>query len=249
VFDEMAIALQNLLEAEKQTSEKARQSREQLRQLANHLQNIREEERTRIARELHDQFGQTLSVLKMDLAWLTKHLTHPDRSMQARLDSMGTVIDSTLQVLHRVCTELRPVILDDFGLAAAIQWQTEDFQNRTGIACKLNLESEADKLNQEESTAMFRIFQETLTNVLRHAAATEIRVRLWEEDGQVKLEIADNGKGITDMEINRTTSLGLIGMQERVYGLNGTIQFSGTPGKGTRVSVAVPASGKAVSDA
>lgn len=249
VFDEMATALQNLLEVEKQAREKIRQSREQLRQLANHLQEVREEERTRIARELHDQFGQTLSVLKMDLAWIGKHLRHPDPSIQAKLDSMGAVIDSTLQVLHRVCTELRPVILDDFGLAAAIQWQAEDFQNRTGIACRVMLDTEADKLTRDESTAVFRIFQETLTNVLRHAAATEVSVRLWEEDGQLMLEIADNGKGIKDSEINSPTSLGLIGMRERVYALSGTMRFSGIHDKGTRVIVAVPVNAKAASHA
>ena len=249
VFDEMATALENLLEVEKQAGEKIKQSREQLRHLANHLQEVREEERTRIARELHDQFGQTLSVLKMDLAWLAKHLPGPDPSLQAKLDAMGAVIDATLQVLHRVCTELRPVILDDFGLAAAIQWQTEDFQSRTGIACKVTLDTEEDKLSQDGSTAVFRIFQETLTNVLRHAAATEISGRLWEQDGQLMLEIVDNGKGITDAEISNPTSLGLVGMRERVYGINGTIQFSGTQGKGTRVTVAVPVNGKAVSHA
>jgi len=248
-FDEMAIALEGLLEVEKQAGEKIRQSREQLRRLANHLQEVREEERTRIARELHDQFGQTLSVLKMDLAWLAKHLPGPDPSLQAKLDAMGGVIDATLQVLHRVCTELRPVILDDFGLAAAIQWQAEDFQSRTGITCCIILDTEADQLTQDESTAVFRIFQETLTNVLRHAAATEITVRLWEEDRRLMLEIADNGKGITDTEISSTTSLGLIGMRERVYGINGSIQFSGIQDKGTRVTVAVPLNGKTVSHA
>ena len=162
---------------------------------------------------------------------------------------MGAVIDATLQVLHRVCTELRPVILDDFGLAAAIQWQAEDFQSRTGITCCVILDTEADQLTQDESTAVFRIFQETLTNVLRHAAATEISGRLWEEDHQLMLEVKDNGKGITDTEISNPTSLGLVGMRERVYGINGTIQFSGTQDKGTRVTVAVPVNGKAVSHA
>jgi signal transduction histidine kinase len=248
-FDEMAAALENLHEVEQQDAEKIRQSREQLRHLASHLQKVREEERTRIARELHDQFGQTLSVLKMDLAWLAKHLPGPDQSLQAKLDAMGDVIDATLQVLHRVCTELRPVILDDFGLAAAIQWQTGDFQSRTGIACSVILDTEADKLTQDESTALFRIFQETLTNVLRHAAATEIGVRLWEKENQLMLEIADNGKGIADTEINSPKSLGLIGMRERVYGINGSIQFSGIQDKGTRVTVAVPLNGKTVSHA
>ena len=162
---------------------------------------------------------------------------------------MGAIIDATLQVLHRVCTELRPVILDDFGLAAAIQWQAEDFQSRTGIACSATLDIEADKLTRDKSTAVFRIFQETLTNVLRHAAATEIGIRLWEEDRQLMLEIADNGRGIADTEISSPTSLGLIGMRERVYGINGTIVFSGTRDKGTRVTVAVPLNGKAVSHA
>ena len=248
-FNEMAAALENLHEVEQQAAEKIRQSREQLRHLANHLQEVREEERTRIARELHDQFGQTLSVLKMDLAWLAKHLPGPDQPLQAKLDAMGAIIDATLQVLHRVCTELRPVILDDFGLAAAIQWQAEDFQSRTGIACSATLDTEADKLTQDKSTAVFRIFQETLTNVLRHAAATEIGIRLWEEDRQLMLEIADNGRGIADTEISSPTSLGLIGMRERVYGINGTIVFSGTRDKGTRVTVAVPLNGKAVSHA
>jgi signal transduction histidine kinase len=248
-FDEMAAALENLHEVEQQAAEKIRQSREQLRHLANHLQKVREEERTRIARELHDQFGQTLSVLKMDLAWLAKHLPGPDQSLQAKLDAMGAVIDATLQVLHRVCTELRPVILDDFGLAAAIQWQTEDFQGRTGIACSVILDTEADKLTQDESTALFRIFQETLTNTLRHASATEISVRLWEEDARLMLEIADNGKGIANTEISSPTSLGLIGMRERVYGINGSIQFTGIQDKGTRVTVAIPLNGKRVSHA
>jgi len=162
---------------------------------------------------------------------------------------MGSVIDATLQVLHRVCTELRPVILDDFGLAAAIQWQTEDFQGRTGIVCSVILDTEADKLTQDESTALFRIFQETLTNTLRHASATEIGVRLWEEENQLMLEIADNGKGIANTEISSPTSLGLIGMRERVYGINGSIQFSGIQDKGTRVTVAVPLNGKTVSHA
>ena len=248
-FDEMAAALENLHEVEQQAAEKIRQSREQLRHLANHLQKVREEERTRIARELHDQFGQTLTVLKMDLAWLAKHLPGPDPSLQTKLDAMGAVIDTTLQVLHRVCTELRPVILDDFGLAAAIQWQTEDFQSRTGIACSVILDTEADKLTQDESTALFRIFQETLTNTLRHAAATEIGVHLWEEENQLMLEIADNGKGIADTEISSPTSLGLIGMRERVYGINGSIQLSGIQDKGTRVTVAIPLNGKRVSHA
>lgn len=248
-FDEMATALENLLKVEKQAGEKLRQSREQLRHLANHLQKVREEERTRIARELHDQFGQTLSVLKMDLVWLAKHLPGPDPSLQAKLDAMGSVIDTTLQVLHRVCTELRPVILDDFGLAAAIQWQSGDFQSRTGIACSVILDTEADKLTRDESTALFRIFQETLTNVLRHATATEISVRLWEEENQLMLAVADNGKGIADTEISSPKSLGLIGMRERVYGINGSIQFSGIQDNGTRVTVAVPLNKETVSHA
>ncbi|MGB8426637.1 MAG: histidine kinase [Desulfobacterales bacterium] len=248
-FDDMAASLETLHELEAKTGEEIRQSREQLRHLTTHLQEIREEERARIARELHDQFGQTLSVLKMDLAWLMKHLTGSDRSLQAKIDAMGSVIDATLHVLHRVCTELRPVILDDFGLAAAIQWQTEDFQNRTGIACHLTLETEADKLTRDESTALFRIFQETLTNVLRHAAATLINVRLWEKDARMMLETADNGKGIADAEINNSASLGLVGMRERVYGINGTIQISGIQGKGTRVIVAIPINGKAAAHA
>lgn len=248
-FDEMALALESLHAAEKLAGEEIRQSRQQLRHLTNHLQAVREEERTRIARELHDQFGQALSVLKMDLAWLAKHRPGPDHVVQTKLDAMGSIIDATLHVLHRVCTELRPVILDDFGLAAAIQWQTEDFQSRTGIACDLILESEAENLTQEESTAVFRIFQEILTNVLRHAAASEVVIRLREEDDRLMLEVADNGKGVTDAQIDSPASLGLVGMRERVFALDGTIKFAGNTPQGTRVAVAVPIGGKAVSHA
>ncbi len=249
-FDEMALALESLHAAEKMAGEEIRQSREQLRRLTNHLQAVREEERTRIARELHDQFGQTLSVLKMDLAWLAKHLPGPvEPSLQEKLAAMGSVIDATLHVLHRVCTELRPVILDDFGLAAAIQWQTEDFQNRTGIACRLVLDSEATSLTREESTAVFRIFQEILTNVVRHAAAGEVVIRLREEDNRLMLEVADDGKSITDAQIDSPTSLGLVGMRERVQALHGTIQFAGNTLKGTRVTVSVPITGRTVSHA
>ena len=248
-FDEMAIALEQR-QAERELAEmELKRSQELFRNLSTHLQVVREEERTRIARKIHDDMGQALTALKIDLTWLNKKLTDDQPLIREKLQSMVTLINETIETVHNLSEDLRPGILDDFGLAAAIQWQTEDFQSRTGIACSVILDTEADKLTQDESTALFRIFQETLTNTLRHAAATEIGVHLWEEENQLMLEIADNGKGIADTEISSPMSLGLIGMRERVYGINGSIQLSGIQDKGTRVTVAIPLNGKRVSHA
>ena len=240
VFDEMADTIEQRIENEKEIREGLRQSGEQLRQLALHLQDIREEERARMAREIHDQFGQSLSVLKMDLAWLKKHLPAQPPELNGKLRAMGSVIDSTLRMVHEVCAELRPVILDDFGLAAAIEWQAEEFRNHTGIECEINVDTDEIDLNKDQSTAMFRIFQETLTNILRHAQARRVAVRLAKEDGRVVLTVADDGRGIMADEINSSKSFGLIGMRERLYPWGGEIRFSGSPGKGTRVVVSIP---------
>jgi signal transduction histidine kinase len=241
VFDDMAATIEQRMQEEKETKERIRRSREQLRQLAAHLQDIREEERTRIAREIHDHFGQSLSVLKMDLAWLKKRLAERQTDLHEKLTSMAAVIDATLRMVHEVCAELRPVILDDFGLAAAIEWQAEEFRNRTGIDCDVTVETEETDLHKDQATAMFRIFQETLTNIVRHARATRVRVRLAEEAGRIVLAVEDNGRGITPAEIENSKSFGLIGIRERLYPWNGDVRFIGAPGKGTRVVVNIPA--------
>jgi len=157
---------------------------------------------------------------------------------------MFKVIDASLQTLHTVSSELRPVILDDFGLESAIEWQVEEFQNRTGVRCRVDSSVVDLDLTKEQSTAIFRIFQETLTNIMRHSDATEIDVRLEINEDILILEVADNGRGITEAEISNSRSFGLLGIRERLYPWNGQVDFIGHPNKGTRVIVRVPISGK-----
>ena len=222
--------------AEKTLSE----SREQLRNLAAHLQSIREEERALVAREIHDELGQALTALKMDLSWLDKKLPEEQSPLLKKTKSMSQLIDSTIQTVQRLSSELRPGLLDDLGLLAAMEWQAEEFQKRTGIACELSLGPQEIDLDQERSTAIFRIFQETLTNISRHASATKATVNLAEKGAQLELTIKDDGKGITEEKISDPKSLGLIGIQERVHFLGGDIDIKGIRNKGTTVTVSVP---------
>jgi len=218
-------------------------SREQLRALSAHLQSVREQERTSIAREIHDELGQALTGLKMDLSWLQKNLGQERKVLSKKLRTMSKLMDETVQTGRRISAELRPGALDDLGLAAAIEWQLQEFQTRTGIRCKLNSEvGEELDLGPDGSTAMFRIFQETLTNVARHAHASRVAVTLTQPEGSLLLRVRDNGRGITSTEIAHPQSFGLIGMQERIHLLAGEISIEGAPGKGTMVTVKVPLS-------
>jgi signal transduction histidine kinase len=244
VFNDMAAALELREVREQKAKEALRRSREQLRDLASYLQDVREQERTRIAREIHDDFGQSLTILKIDLSWLKKHIIQDQPQVQNKIDSMFKVIDASLQTLHTVSSELRPVILDDFGLESAIEWQVEEFQNRTGVRCRVDSSVVDLDLTKEQSTAIFRIFQETLTNIMRHSNATEVDIRLEMNEDILILEVADNGRGITEAEISNSRSFGLLGIRERLYPWNGQVDFIGHPNKGTRVIVRVPISGK-----
>jgi signal transduction histidine kinase len=244
VFNDMAAALELREVREQQVMEALERSRKQLRDLASYLQDIREQERTRIAREIHDDFGQSLTILKMDLSWLKKYMIQDQPEIQNKISSMFNVIDASLQTLHAVSSELRPVILDDFGLESAIEWQAGEFQNRTGVQCRLNSSIADLDLTKEQSTAVFRIFQETLTNIMRHSGATEVDIRLEINEDILILEVADNGRGITEAEVSNSQSFGLLGMRERLYPWNGQVDFIGHPNKGTRVIVRVPISGK-----
>jgi signal transduction histidine kinase len=244
VFNDMAAALELREVREQQAREALERSRKQLRDLASYLQDIREQERTRIAREIHDDFGQSLTILKMDLSWLKKHMIQDQPEIQNKISSMFKLIDASLQTLHAVSSELRPVILDDFGLESAIEWQAGEFQNRTGVQCQLDSSIADLDLTKEQSTAVFRIFQETLTNIMRHSGATEVDIRLEINEDTLILEVADNGRGITEAEISNSRSFGLLGIRERLYPWNGQVDFIGHPNKGTRVIVRVPISGK-----
>jgi PAS domain S-box-containing protein len=221
----------------KQAEEELRKSKEELRNLADHLESVREEERTAIAREIHDELGQALTGLKMDLSWVAKRIPEDQTGLLEKLHSMSELTGTTLKTVQRISTELRPGLLDDLGLAAAIEWQTEEFENRTGIRCTLTVDPEDIEVDEKRSNALFRILQETLTNVARHAQATRVQVSLTEKEGILKLRVRDNGKGITKEQISDSQSLGIIGIRERVHQWGGTVKISGRPGKGTTVVI------------
>jgi len=216
-----------------------RRSREQLRALAAHVESIREQERVRIAREIHDELGQALTCMGMDLAFLDKHLDPDNKEAAARVAALGLLVKDTIRCVRRISSELRPSILDDLGLGAAIEWLANDFENRTQIRCRASVEEDLD-VDPAIATALFRICQEALTNVARHANASSVAVDLHLEEGQVHLAIADNGIGISPEALNQHGSLGLLGMHERVALQGGTMTVRGAPGDGTVLSIAVP---------
>ena len=223
-------------------SERLKESEDKLRRLAAHLISVREEERAHIAREIHDELGQVLTGLKMEVGSLAKRLT--DKALIEKTDSMGKLIDSTVQTVRKIATGLRPEMLDDMGLIAAVGWQAKEFQKRTGIRCRAKLPPEV-KLDIDISTTMFRIFQEILTNVARHSRATRVDIELIVSDERFGLEVTDNGVGIADSDLNGKKSLGLLGMHERALLFGGEVRVTGTPGHGTRVSVSIPVKQKA----
>jgi signal transduction histidine kinase len=223
----------------RRAQEKLRRSYDQLRGLTGHLQFVREEERTRIAREVHDELGQALTGLKLDLSWISGKVDG-DRALQRKIKTMAADVDETIQTVRRIATELRPGVLDSLGLAAAIEWQAMDFQDRTGIPCEVKIEVKEAIWDRGFSTICFRIFQETMTNIIRHANATQVTVRLARVDHELVLTVRDNGRGITESEIIHPRSIGLIGMRERVAQVGGQVFFFGVPGRGTTVTMRVP---------
>lgn len=222
-----------------QSEERLRHSHDQLRALTGHLQFVREEERTRIAREVHDELGQALTGLKLDLSWLSGKF-HGVRGLQHKLKTMSGQIDATIYTVRRIATELRPGVLDSLGLAAAIEWQGAEFQERTGIRCEVKIDVTEPIQGLDFSTACFRIFQETLTNIIRHAKATRVKVHLEQDDHELILTVQDNGRGITEREIVHARSIGLIGMKERAAQVGGEVFFFGLPERGTTVTMRVP---------
>jgi PAS domain S-box-containing protein len=216
-----------------------RESEERLRHLAGRLQQAREEERVRLARELHDNLGQSLTAIMMDLSWLAGHSDATAKAVSARIASSMDLAAQTIDAAKRLASELRPGVLD-LGLKAAVEWQAEEFRYHSDIRCDLELPPGDIPLSPDHEVAMFRIFQETLTNVARHAGASLVTTTVTVESGQVILVVQDNGRGITQNEIANRSSLGLLGMRERVLSLGGLIEIKGTRGMGTLVRVSVP---------
>ncbi len=223
-------------------------SQQQLRALAAHLQSVREEERKLMTREIHDELGQSLTGFKMDLAWMRNRLQSEDwaairQSILEKMATMGKLLDETANLMRRLCTELRPGVLDDLGLTAAIEWQAREYQSRTGIACEVRLGLGDVEVDPERSTALFRIFQEILTNVARHAKATRVEAVMEKVGSNVVLEVKDYGRGIRKSELAGAKSLGLLGMRERALILGGEVEIRGAAGKGTTVKVRMPLPG------
>jgi signal transduction histidine kinase len=219
-----------------------KRSREQLRNLAAHLESVREDERTLVAREIHDELGQALTALKMDLSWLAKKLASNRRSLADKVSSMIQLVNATIQTVKRLTARLRPGLLDDLGLAAAIEWQAEEFQTHTGIRCRMNISPSEEEfiLDRERSTALFRIFQEALTNVARHSGATEVSGRLMMNENGIELSLQDNGRGITGKQISSSRSYGIMGMRERAQFLGGRLEIDGADASGTAIRVTIP---------
>jgi PAS domain S-box-containing protein len=227
--------------AERERAEKQfRESLDQLRALTARLQSVREEERTSIAREIHDELGQACTAIKMDLALIGRKATKRQTRLLVKVDSATQLVDGMIVTLRRIASDLRPRTLDDLGLTAALEWQAQEFESRTGIRCRIALPQEPLVLDAERSTAIFRIFQESLTNVARHAQATRVEARLERMDNDLFFQVGDNGKGFDAEDVNVRKSLGLVGMKERALLLNGDLNVEGVPGAGTTLTVRIP---------
>jgi signal transduction histidine kinase len=231
---EREIAKQRLAEAELSLSY------EQLRALATDLQSAREEERRRLSRELHDELGGALTALKIDVATARRRAARDPQSLDEHLDAILAAIDGTLHTVRRLAADLRPAVLDDFGLLAALEWQAQEFQTRSGLHCQFVTDFDDLNLGADHSITLLRIMQESLTNVLRHAGASEVHVGLSHTPTQLQLSIQDNGCGFVVADAARKRSLGLVGMRERVHALGGHLDIRSTPGHGTQVSVQIP---------
>jgi signal transduction histidine kinase len=226
----------------KQSEDALRGSQQELRELSAHVLEAREEEKTRIARELHDELGQLLTALKMDLAWLRERLPAGDAEISAKAEQMSAMLDQTMSSTRRISADLRPLMLDDLGLADAASWLVEDFARRSGVRCEIKVTPEGGFAEVESAiaTAVYRALQESLTNIARHSGARNAWVTLAARNGALHFEVEDDGRGIASEELAKTRSLGLKGMRERVSYLGGSLEVSRAPRGGTRLRAQVP---------
>ena len=232
----MGFDISDRLEAEK----KLRERTDEIQRLTAHLEKIQEEERTRIAREIHDELGQQLTCLKMDASWVGKKISPEEKALQQKLSSMLSVIDDTVKSVRRISSELRPGILDDLGLMPALEWQSQEFEKHSGIKSIFSSRVTNFSPDWDVSTHVFRVYQEALTNVARHAQATRVETFVQEEGEQVIITIKDNGVGIDMVKASVKNSLGLIGMRERALLFHGQLSIEGEPNQGTTVTIRIP---------
>ncbi|WP_225984658.1 PAS domain-containing sensor histidine kinase [Noviherbaspirillum aerium] len=219
--------------------EEIRRSRAQLAELSAHVETVKEKERTRIAREIHDDIGGNLTAIKMALARIRKSLPADDAALAGKTDYVDSLVDRTIEAIHRVSVDLRPGILD-FGIVAAIDWQAKEFERTAGIPCAVSSSTKDISLHTDQATALFRIFQEALTNIGKHAGATQVTVKLLLTNRSVKLVIIDNGRGIAASDLAKPKSFGIRGMMERASALGGQLTVSNAPGGGTELALRIP---------
>jgi signal transduction histidine kinase len=224
----------------KRTEETLRVSGERMRDFAARLEAVREEERTRVAREIHDELGQALTALKLDLSWVSSK-TRGTAEIRKKMQSMMAHVDDTIECVRRIASELRPSILDDLGLIPAIEWQVSQFRKRTGIRTELVTNADGLRVTAEASAAVFRVVQEALTNIIRHAEANRVHISLNLIRRALKISIADNGRGMPRSQETYLKSLGIVGMKERIARLGGQFNIFSEPGKGTRLDIVIPA--------
>jgi PAS domain S-box-containing protein len=233
--------MKKMLDEGKRAEETIRKSRERLRNLSQRLQSLLEEERTRISREIHDELGQALTAMKLDLSLIRRSLVSDGLTvLSEKVHEIERTVTRIIRTVRKISTEMRPGILDELGVAAAIEWMAKDFQNRTGIGCKVTIQAMDRISDTVRATTIFRIVQEALTNIMRHAAASQVNVSLEKKDDSLIVEVRDNGIGIMEGRIIDSKSLGLIGIRERVLLLGGKAEISGKPGEGTLVKVILP---------
>ncbi len=223
----------------KEAENQLRQSEEDLRDLASSLQNVREEERAAIAREIHDELGQQLTAIKLDVSWLDRKIAG-DTIVKERINGVLIMLTEMIHTIRRISTQLRPSILDDLGLVEALKWLVRDFNKRTGIGMEIDCPDGSLQLEPAVTTGLFRVFQETLTNIARHAEATAVSARLYVEDERLILTIMDNGKGFDTVAAKKKKTLGLLGMKERALMMKGAYEIDSQPGKGTSLRFSVP---------
>ena len=219
-----------------------RRSKEELHELAGAANHLREQEKRAIARELHDELAQALTGLKMDVAWIRGRMQAPTppQSILEKLDIMETLLDSTVASMRRIASDLRPMMLDDLGLVPAAEWLVQNFAERTGIHCRLAIADPELELRDPYATTLFRILQESLTNIAKHAHASSVEIMLDNGDGEIAIRVRDDGVGFSTQDPRKSNSYGLIGLRERAYLLGGKVTIDSTPGRGTLIEVRLP---------
>jgi PAS domain S-box-containing protein len=224
----------------KRAERKLQDSRRELKNLSEHLQTLLEEEKKEISRRIHDELGQQLTALKMDLYWLNRHFPGQQPLLSHKIKAMSRMVDTTIHTVQNICEELRPALLDNLGLTDALEWQVKNFRERTGLGINLTVSPRRVTLSQQDATLIFRLFQETLNNIFLHAQATQVKIALKKSKNLLTLTIRDNGLGITEAQINHPRSFGILGMRERVDARGGRMRIRGLAGKGTEIAIKIP---------